>query len=127
MKDFWEPTGRPCLLDNRIDEWCSENVFLGCQQQMDSVELFLEQRDGDIEIMAVGLEYVDEDGIGKVFKKPFSLKDVMLLWLGDYEGMPAISDSQREDLQQRLDAWSEIDRAVRQKLDKCISKPRMER
>jgi hypothetical protein len=119
MKIFWEPSDLPLELEN----WCEENVFEACKQQIEESLLYFHCKEGKIDIRTTGFSYEREDGVEDVLNKSFSLEKEIIRWLKDYDGLRSLGKAQKEDMSARLKMWDSIDRAVRHKIEEVLSMP----
>ena len=101
MKIFWEPSDLPLELEN----WCEENVFEACKQQIEESLLYFHCKEGKIDIRTTGFSYEREDGVEDVLNKSFSLEKEIIRWLKDYDGLRSLGKAQKEDISTRLKMW----------------------
>lgn len=121
-KDFWEPTDPP----RNFTQWCSENVFKACMEQIASCNLWVDSdENSDLKLTFCSeYSYVDEGGMVDMMSKSFSLRDAAINALedyGDYTGR--ISQEQKDEVEKKLIAWSAIDAAFRARANAMLALP----
>lgn len=116
---FWEDEGPPL---DAITRWVDETITAATKLIFDDLDVWLSLlEDGSIELTAVGPAKDERD----IWTSDFDLREVFMEWVSDYDNMPAISDAQRADLEERRAAITKMAAEVCQAIDVTLGKPRM--
>lgn len=104
---YWEPVDAPGL--DPLKDWVSENVITALTQLIDEGDAWIGVTEGKLTVTFHSFDMPEKEGEpSNIWNKDFDLLEMAMQWADDYDGLPKLSDSQREDMEERARLLDEL-------------------
>lgn len=104
---YWEPGDAPA--GDPLKDWVSENVIEALTQLIAGGGAWVRVAGGKLEVTFHSFEMPEKEGEPiDLWHKNFDLLEMVTDWAGDYDGLPQLSDAQRESLEERARLLDEL-------------------